>query len=86
MEPELVQIKYHKSCYTRYKRSSERHLQKETLAKREAMNASPPMSPVIREKRAKTNVTLNPQDNPCIVCNQIKCQVGPVRSLVQGIC
>ena len=69
-DTERLQMKYHvKSCYARYKRIGARQTQKETPAKRDAATLSPPTTPVNRQKRAKTIVTPNSRDKPCIICD-----------------
>ena len=80
-ESDFDQVQYHvNTSYARYKKMQERieHRRNaaqdsgfETTTRIDSINT---VNPEIRPKRRKTMDKLIPDDKPCIICNQIKCQ------------
>ena len=80
-ESDFDQIQYHvNTCYGRYQKSKERIEHRRNSVQDsgfETTNSSDSINTVndeIRPKRRKTMDKLEPDDKPCIICNQIKCQ------------
>ena len=77
-DEDLQSIQYHvRTCYSRYKRSGERHKTNEVPEKRSNPDsdiANQLSSPENRHKRRKTLVQSDSRKKPCIICDQVKCK------------
>ena len=72
---EQGRIQYHvKTCYSKYKKQGERHEKAQKRNAEDEPEVSPVTSPVTRAKRAKSIVSPEPKDKPCIICNFVKHQ------------